>query len=165
MNRRDLVLDVAERTGSDRKTADAAVSAVVDSITAAVTKGDSVSISGFAKFYRRMKPATKARKGTNPFTGEAMTFKAKPATKAVKVTPLKAFKDIVASGRVPAAKKAVVKKAVVKKAAAKKVVKKVVKKAAAKKPAAKKAAKKVVKKAPARKTAAKKVVKKAAKRR
>lgn len=164
MNRRDLVLDVAERTGSDRKTADAAVSAVVDSITAAVAKGDSVSISGFAKFYRRMKPATKARKGTNPFTGEAMTFKAKPATKAVKVTPLKAFKDIVASGRVPAAKKAVVKKAVVKKAA-KKVVKKVVKKAAAKKPAAKKAAKKVVKKAPARKTAAKKVVKKAAKRR
>ena len=147
MNRRDLVLDVAERTGSDRKTADAAVSAVVDSITAAVAKGDSVSISGFAKFYRRMKPATKSRKGTNPFTGEAMTFKAKPATKTVKVTPLKAFKDVVASGRVPA----------VKKPAAKKVVKKA--------PARKTAAKKVVKKAPARKTAAKKVVKKAAKRR
>ncbi len=152
MNRRDLVLDVAERTGSDRKTADAAVSAVVDSITAAVAKGDSVSISGFAKFYRRMKPATKSRKGTNPFTGEAMTFKAKPATKTVKVTPLKAFKDVVASGRVPAAKKPAVKKAAVKKAA---------KKA----PARKTAAKKVVKKAPARKTAAKKVVKKAAKRR
>ncbi len=157
MNRRDLVLDVAERTGSDRKTADAAVSAVVDSITAAVAKGDSVSISGFAKFYRRMKPATKARKGTNPFTGEAMTFKAKPATKTVKVTPLKAFKDVVASGRVPAAKKPAVKKAAVKKTAAKKVVKKA--------PARKTAAKKVVKKAPARKTAAKKVVKKAAKRR
>ena len=148
MNRRDLVLDVAERTGSDRKTADAAVSAVVDSITAAVAKGDSVSISGFAKFYRRMKPATKSRKGTNPFTGEAMTFKAKPATKTVKVTPLKAFKDVVASGRVPAAKKAAVKKTAAKKTAAKKT-----------------AAKKVVKKAPARKTAAKKVVKKAAKRR
>ncbi|CAB4783620.1 MAG: DNA-binding protein [Actinobacteria bacterium] len=157
MNRRDLVLDVAERTGSDRKTADAAVSAVVDSITAAVAKGDSVSISGFAKFYRRMKPATKSRKGTNPFTGEAMTFKAKPATKTVKVTPLKAFKDVVASGRVPAAKKPAVKKAAVKKTAAKKVVKKA--------PARKTAAKKVVKKAPARKTAAKKVVKKAAKRR
>jgi DNA-binding protein HU-beta len=157
VNRRDLVLDVAERTGSDRKTADAAVSAVVDSITAAVAKGDSVSISGFAKFYRRMKPATKSRKGTNPFTGEAMTFKAKPATKTVKVTPLKAFKDVVASGRVPAAKKPAVKKAAVKKTAAKKVVKKA--------PARKTAAKKVVKKAPARKTAAKKVVKKAAKRR
>lgn len=138
MNRRDLVLAVAERTGSDRKTADAAVTAVTESIVAAVTKGDSVSISGFAKFYRRTKPATKARKGTNPFTGEEMTFKAKPASKTVKVTPLKAFKDTVASGKVPAAKKPAVKKAA-KKAPAKK--------AAAKRPAAKKAAKKTVKKA------------------
>ncbi len=138
MNRRDLVLAVAERTGSDRKTADAAVTAVTESIIAAVTKGDSVSISGFAKFYRRTKPATKARKGTNPFTGEEMIFKAKPASKTVKVTPLKAFKDTVASGKVPAAKKPAAKKAA-KKAPAKK--------AAAKRPAAKKTAKKTVKKA------------------
>ena len=138
MNRRDLVLAVAERTGSDRKTADAAVAAVTESIVAAVTKGDVVSISGFAKFYRRTKPATKARKGTNPFTGEEMIFKAKPASKTVKVTPLKAFKDTVASGKAPAAKKPAAKKAV-KKAPAKK--------AAAKKPAAKKTAKKTVKKA------------------
>ena len=138
MNRRDLVLAVAERTGSDRKTADAAVAAVTESIVAAVTKGDVVSISGFAKFYRRTKPATKARKGTNPFTGEEMIFKAKPASKTVKVTPLKAFKDTVASGKAPAAKKPAAKKAV-KKAPAKK--------AAAKRPAAKKTAKKTVKKA------------------
>ena len=141
MNRRDLVLAVAERTGSDRKTADAAVTAVTESIIAAVTKGDSVSISGFAKFYRRTKPATKARKGTNPFTGEEMIFKAKPASKTVKVTPLKAFKDTVASGKVPAAKKPAAKKAA-KKAPAKK--------AAAKRPAAKKTAKKTVKKAATR---------------
>jgi len=138
VNRRDLVLAVAERTGSDRKSADAAVTAVTESIIAAVTKGDIVSISGFAKFYRRTKPATKARKGTNPFTGEEMIFKAKPASKTVKVTPLKAFKDTVASGKAPAAKKPAVKKAA-KKAPAKK--------AAAKRPAAKKAAKKTVKKA------------------
>ncbi|MFM7061298.1 MAG: HU family DNA-binding protein [Actinomycetes bacterium] len=138
MNRRDLVLAVAERTGSDRKSADAAVTAVTESIIAAVTKGDIVSISGFAKFYRRTKPATKARKGTNPFTGEEMIFKAKPASKTVKVTPLKAFKDTVASGKAPAAKKPAVKKAA-KKAPAKK--------AAAKRPAAKKTAKKTVKKA------------------
>ena len=99
MNRRELVLAVAERTGSDRKTADAAVAAVTDSIVAAVTKGDIVTISGFAKFSRRVKPATKARKGTNPFTGEEMMFKAKPASKTVKVAPLKAFKDTVASDR------------------------------------------------------------------
>jgi DNA-binding protein HU-beta len=41
------------------------------------------------------KPATKARKGTNPFTGEDMIFKAKPASKAVRARPVKACKDSV----------------------------------------------------------------------
>lgn len=140
MNRRELVLAVAERTGSDRKTADAAVAAVTDSIVAAVTKGDIVTISGFAKFSRRVKPATKARKGTNPFTGEEMMFKAKPASKTVKVAPLKAFKDTVASGKVPAAAKPAAKKAAKKAPAKKAAAKKTVKKAAPKK-TAKKAAK------------------------
>jgi nucleoid DNA-binding protein len=43
----------------------------------------------------KRKPATKARRGTNPFTGEEMMFKAKPARNVVKVTPLKALKDMV----------------------------------------------------------------------
>ena len=37
----------------------------------------------------------KARKGTNPFTGEEMMFKAKPASKVVKVSALKGLKDMV----------------------------------------------------------------------
>jgi nucleoid DNA-binding protein len=41
------------------------------------------------------KPATKARKGTNPFTGEEMMFKAKPARNVVKVLPLKGLKEMV----------------------------------------------------------------------
>ena len=41
------------------------------------------------------KPATKERKGINPFTGEETVFKAKPARKVVKVQPLKALKDMV----------------------------------------------------------------------
>ena len=41
------------------------------------------------------KPATKSRKGTNPFTGEAMIFKAKPARKVVKVLALKGLKEMV----------------------------------------------------------------------
>jgi nucleoid DNA-binding protein len=39
------------------------------------------------------KPATKARKGINPFTKEEQMFKAKPARKVIKVRPLKALKD------------------------------------------------------------------------
>ncbi len=41
------------------------------------------------------KPATKARKGINPFTREEMMFKAKPARKVVKIRPLKKLKDMV----------------------------------------------------------------------
>lgn len=41
------------------------------------------------------KPATKARKGINPFTKEETVFQAKPARNVVKVLPLKALKDMV----------------------------------------------------------------------
>ena len=53
------------------------------------------SFPGFAKFVVVKKPATKARKGTNPFTGEEMMFKAKPARKIVRARPVKAAKDAV----------------------------------------------------------------------
>src|ERR1700733_11896474 len=52
-------------------------------------------VPGFAKFVVIKKPATKARQGTNPFTGEAMTFKATPARKIVRARPVKAAKDAV----------------------------------------------------------------------
>jgi nucleoid DNA-binding protein len=52
-------------------------------------------VPGFAKFVVIKKPATKARKGTNPFNGEPMMFKAKPARKIVRARPVKAAKDSV----------------------------------------------------------------------
>jgi nucleoid DNA-binding protein len=52
-------------------------------------------LPGFAKFVVIKKPARKARKGVNPFTGEAMMFKAKPAKNVIKIRPLKKLKDIV----------------------------------------------------------------------
>lgn len=53
------------------------------------------SVPGLMKIKVVRKPATKARKGVNPFTGEATTFKAKPARNVVKVQPLKGLKDMV----------------------------------------------------------------------
>lgn len=52
------------------------------------------SVPGLMKIKVTKKPATKARKGINPFTGEEMVFKAKPARKVVKVQPLKGLKDM-----------------------------------------------------------------------
>ncbi len=51
------------------------------------------TLPGLMKVVVIRKPATKARKGTNPFTGEEMMFKAKPARNVVKIRPLKALKD------------------------------------------------------------------------
>ena len=53
----------------------------------------SVPLGHLGRLKMRYKAATKARKGTNPFTGEPTTFKAKPATLQPRFTAGKAFKD------------------------------------------------------------------------
>lgn len=52
-------------------------------------------LPGLLKVQVIHKPATKARKGINPFTGEPTTFKAKPARNVVKVKALKKLKGMV----------------------------------------------------------------------
>jgi nucleoid DNA-binding protein len=52
-------------------------------------------LPGLLKIEVKRKPATKARKGINPFTGEETMFKAKPARNVVKIRPLKRMKDMV----------------------------------------------------------------------
>ena len=56
-------------------------------------KNGAFLVPGFAKFVVIKKPATKARKGINPFTKEPTIFKAKPARKVIKARPVKAAKD------------------------------------------------------------------------
>lgn len=59
-------------------------------------KGPGVFVlPGLAKIKVIRKPATKERKGINPFTGEETIFKAKPARNVVKIQPLKAVKEMV----------------------------------------------------------------------
>jgi DNA-binding protein HU-beta len=140
MNRRDLVTALAERTDTDKRTADANLQAFIDTITDTVASGEVVVISGFAKFARVDRPA---RMGRNPQTGEAIRIK---ASRRARVTPLKAFKDAVLTGKRPAKKASAKKTAPAKKAVAKK--------APAKKTAPAKKA--VAKKTTAKRTTAKK---------
>ena len=53
------------------------------------------TVPGLRKIKVVRKPATKARKGINPFTGEPTIFKAKPSRNVVKVLALKGLKDMV----------------------------------------------------------------------
>jgi nucleoid DNA-binding protein len=52
-------------------------------------------LPGLLKITTVRKPATKARKGINPFTGEETVFKAKPARTQIKVRPLQGLKSYV----------------------------------------------------------------------
>ena len=89
MNRRELVNAVATHTGMEPKQVDATLKGVTDVLTAAVSKGEVVTIAGFAKFAKVSRPA---RMGRNPATGEQIKIKA--STKP-RVTMLKGFKDAV----------------------------------------------------------------------
>jgi nucleoid DNA-binding protein len=53
------------------------------------------TVPGLMKIRRVKKPATKARKGINPFNGETMMFKAKPARNVLKIRSLKKLKEMV----------------------------------------------------------------------
>lgn len=90
MNRRELVIAVAEHTDRDRKDVDEVLKGFTDVVTAKVAEGEPVAISGFAKFVKVDRPE---RTGRNPQTGEPVLIK---ASKKPRITPLKGLKDAVA---------------------------------------------------------------------
>jgi nucleoid DNA-binding protein len=98
MTKSAMLDQIAKNTGLARKQ----VSAVLDELAALIEghlKKGSVgqfTLPGLMKIEVRRKPATKARKGINPFTGEETVFKAKPARNVVKIRALKKVKDMVA---------------------------------------------------------------------
>ena len=94
----EIYAKIVEDTGLTRKD----VAAVFDSLNGQIKKNlggrsapGTFTLPGLLKMRVVKKPARKARKGKNPFTGEEMMFKAKPASKVVKVSALKGLKDMV----------------------------------------------------------------------
>jgi len=88
---------IAEKTELSRKQVSAVFEELSNEIRNALgKKGPGLFVvPGLMKINLIQKPATKARKGINPFTKEEVMFKAKPARKVVKVRPLKNLKDFV----------------------------------------------------------------------
>jgi DNA-binding protein HU-beta len=160
VNKSQLVEAVADTAGLEKRQAEAAVGAFVDSVVASTRSGEPVSIFGFGTF----KPTARAaRKGRNPQTGAAVKI---AASKGVKFQPATAFKTVLntrgGAKKAAAAKKTTVaKKATpVRSTAATKTATRstaATRATAAKAPAAKApAAKAPAKKAPAKKAPAKK---------
>ncbi|MBE0535868.1 MAG: HU family DNA-binding protein [Phycisphaerae bacterium] len=97
LTKSEIVAGIADTTGLTKKD----VNAVFEAMTGQVKKSlgrsgpGAYTVPGLMKLMVVRKPATKARKGTNPFTGEETMFKAKPARNVVKIRPLKNLKDMV----------------------------------------------------------------------
>ena len=91
-----LLSHLSESTDLTKKQVAAVLDELKNVINGHVKKGSAQTFTmpGLFKIKVNRKPATRARKGINPFTGEEMMFKAKPARNVVKVLPLKALKDM-----------------------------------------------------------------------
>lgn len=96
MTKSQILTELSDNTGLSKKE----VTQVLDELAVIMerhVKKRSVghfTLPGLLKVTVQNKPATKARKGINPFTGEETVFKAKPARNVVKIRPLKKLKDM-----------------------------------------------------------------------
>lgn len=96
MTKAVMISEIAGNTGLNKKQ----VNSVIDELAIVIERHiksrapGKFILPGLIKVQVKKKPATKARKGINPFTGEPTTFKAKPARRVVKVTALKKLKEM-----------------------------------------------------------------------
>lgn len=89
MNKTELVAAVAEKSGLTKKDADKALTAIIDSITDAVTRDEKVQLVGFGTFELRTR---NERTGRDPRTNESILI---PASKVPAFKVGKAFKEAV----------------------------------------------------------------------
>ena len=97
MTKSAMMDEIAGNTGLTKKQVSSVFDELSMVIESHIKKGavGQFALPGLMKIEVKRKPATKARKGINPFTGEETIFKAKPARNVVKIRPLKKMKDMV----------------------------------------------------------------------
>ena len=91
----EVLAAIAKETELSKKQ----VGAVLDSLSTAIKKSlrshGLFTMPGLLKMKVVKKAATKAREGINPFNGQKMMFKAKPASRKVRIAALKTLKEMV----------------------------------------------------------------------
>jgi len=97
MSKSEIVSGISEATGLSRKQVNSVLEAMAGQIQKSLGRSGpgAYTVPGLMKLIVVRKPATKAHKGVNPFTGEETMFKAKPARNVVKIRALKNLKDMV----------------------------------------------------------------------
>merc|ERR1719272_1831151 len=92
MTQTGALQSVADTTGLKTKDVKGVVEALMAVAVTQLKKSGSFKLAGMLNIKLKNKPATKARKGVNPFTKEPCVFKAKPASKTVRCLPMKKLK-------------------------------------------------------------------------
>ena len=95
-NKIELLDHLSTRTELQKKSVSAVLEALQETIAGHLRKNGPgfFRLSGLLKMSIKKIPAKKSRKGIHPLTREEMMFKAKPASKKVKILPLKKLKDM-----------------------------------------------------------------------
>ena len=93
MTQTQLADAVAEKSGLSRADAKKAISALEEVVLDEIGNAEKVKIGGVVQLDVRVRPATDARPGRNPATGEEIMISAKPASVAVKARPLAKAKN------------------------------------------------------------------------
>jgi nucleoid DNA-binding protein len=99
LTKTQMIASIAESTELSKKQVGDVLAELETLIERSIKKRSvgEFTLPGLMKITTVKKPAVKARKGINPFTGEETMFKAKPASVAVKVRPLKKMKEFAQS--------------------------------------------------------------------
>jgi len=97
MSKSEVVSGIADATGLTRKQVSSVFEAMAGQIKRSLGRSGpgAYAVPGLMKLVVVRKPATPARKGINPFTGQETMFKARPAKNVVKIRPLKNLKGMV----------------------------------------------------------------------
>ena len=91
----EVLAAICKDTGLSRKQVGEVFDSLSNCIKKSLKSNGLFTVPGLMKLKVAKRPATKAREGINPFTGEKMMFKAKPASRKVRALPLKSLKSMV----------------------------------------------------------------------
>ena len=88
MTQTQLADAVADKAGLSRADAKKALAALEEVVLSEIGNAEKIKIGGVVQLDVRVRPASEARPGRNPATGEEIMISAKPASVAVKARPL-----------------------------------------------------------------------------
>lgn len=92
-----LLQFLSKKTGLTKKNVNSVLKEILSAIRESMRENgpEKFTLPGIFKITTKNIPAQEEKIGINPFTKEQMTFKAKPATKKIKIKALKDLKDLV----------------------------------------------------------------------